>query len=548
MKIPYAYRNHACASSCILATRGLGYMGDIGVYRSVAIALTILFVAATTTAAILYTRLYSATMSLLHAKDKLKTTEASLAKCRDKLRAAEKRISLLESNISRLTEDNQALTGRLKACVSENKRLEAENRNLTARLRMLQDRYRALYENYTRLQSKLQEEIMAYTSVLAKLNATEKRLEAALAELAALRSNYTRLRNSYNSLQERYAALKEAYSTLTEKLKAAQENYTRLRNAYDLLLYDKQRLQEELTALRDRLDAAEEKLAEAEENLTTLSAEYQELRSLVYQADSWLGVYNSTEAEARFYTMLLNASIDTAKKLVDLLGYSGDLGRRALEVFRDVTVYLTEYVPDDYVRYVNPETLELGTIDNVWQLPNETYINGGGDCEDLALLVYSVLAANSRPGEKLYLVLFNSLWVGHAIVLGVEKTPTGPQYYAIDPAGNWFNGLSTMLRLEAKANDTMWYLYLNPAEMAPRLKRWLLDRRFATIVYRDHYTQTYNETVNIPYYTSAFTALDDLIVRYWELPGVDKIIVIAPNVYKEFTSITDAAKWIEMHG
>jgi len=77
-------------------------------------------------------------------------------------------------------------------------------------------------------------------------------------------------------------------------------------------------------------------------------------------------------------------------------------------------------------------------------LPNETVELGGGDCEDLALLAYSLLKAYPLPGERVYLVVWWGPSVGHSAV--TVKSPEGI-YYILDPAGDYLNSYIALLEM-----------------------------------------------------------------------------------------------------
>lgn len=73
-------------------------------------------------------------------------------------------------------------------------------------------------------------------------------------------------------------------------------------------------------------------------------------------------------------------------------------------------------IPEDfdiYQEFVN-YMFELDYLDDIedeWQTPEETYIRGGGDCEDLSLLAAHILIQRFKQTEILLCYGRNHLWV-----------------------------------------------------------------------------------------------------------------------------------------
>ena len=482
---------------------------------------------ATAAAAMLYnqasslnTQLAAAKTQLAQLSKQLDDARKSLENCRSELAAALSRNHLLSANVTRLSQ-------LLQSCRHNATRLAEKLHALEQRYAALLASHRALRENYTKLL---------------------ERYQGLETELKALQENYTRLLNSYKTLQKQYTALRENHTRLLSLYHSLEKNYQSLLTRYNSLNNDYHEALNRLDELQGRLLAAEQENAELHQRLDSLNNTLARLNASIIEADEWLGIYPNESAEAEFLERLLNESLLIGKKFQDILGLTGDIKDLALRVTELVEVNLTTYAPDPAVRYVDPYTATVNISTQVWSTPLDTLLQAAGDCEDQALLAYGVIAAAAPPGTKVYLILIHSAGEGHAAVLVDAPAPGGArQYIVLDPAGNYVNGAKLMLETEMRANNTWWYVYISPQHIAASTKLWLIRNRFAKIVYRDAFTGKYSDNPRefTRTYTDPFKALHDWIVKYWGLPGVDRIVLATPTEYHAFTSITDAAHWLE---
>jgi hypothetical protein len=143
------------------------------------------------------------------------------------------------------------------------------------------------------------------------------------------------------------------------------------------------------------------------------------------------------------------------------------------------------YMRDPYVRIPLPGG-DVVTWNDVLQLPNETIANGGGDCEDLALVVYAVLKATAGSNEEIYLLMARASPEGHTAVLVLDKTQH--EIYIIDPTYDVINGYAVTLQIEVVENGEVTPRNFLPSALAPALKEGMIQMLGAKIVYVDLYT------------------------------------------------------------
>jgi peptidoglycan hydrolase CwlO-like protein len=451
----------------------------------------------------------------------LSKTSEKLAACQADLQDARSLIQELEVNLTVCRDENSVLGAALAAA---NKTIET----LSGQLKGLQESYDALKEAYGALEAN-------YTKLMEDYNAL-------LANHTRLQESYRNLNASYTQLKADYEALKEDYTRLSEDYEALNATYTSLKSDYEILSSQYELLNTTFNMLRSQY----EKLKELH---SSMQREYSEVTNALKGVLTWTGVFDSDEDMKAFYDMLLTTAAEQGKLFVDVVGFSGSLDYRALDVF-SWTVRWLAYCPDSYVRVPNSsEGFRLEARNEVYMLPNETFLNGCGDCEDLALLVYAILKATQLPGEKIYLV---EVWPtegdGHTGVLVAYREGGETRYYVIDPAGNYFNGIALLLVMEViDLNETKWFVTLTPLDISMDTKEFLLGEGLAWEVYYIRDTDNYTLEPPLYYYTSAFDALRDWIVGFLEYAGVSEIRIHDIGAHATFTSIVDAARWLEQN-
>ncbi len=423
---------------------------------------------------------------------KLEEKDSQLSSCRERLTAAEEKVKRLEAQ--------------LKEAYTTINDLERRVGDLTTQLAKLNLSYMELEEDYRELQA-------SYDSLLARHEQLGKAYESTLSRFRELNESYRKLLSEYHDLSSRYAELSRSYSELENR-------YDALKASYDILMAEYGRLKEDYSRLKE---------------------EYEKLMSTVYRSLYWLGFTGNDSETRMFYSQLLRAATNEVKWIVDLAEFSGSLPVRAFDVLED-TLYWLSYCSDGYVRYPDPYLYAVNVTDHYIMLPNETWRRGCGDCEDLALFVYGLLAATAKPWERVFIVAFHSRDYGHVAVLAVDLKKG--EYYVIDPAGNYLNGISIYYRLTVEdPNGTLWYLYLDPNDLSWNAKEFLVN--FTVTVYYDNFKEKWYNERTYYVYMDAFSVLQDWIVDYWGIVDIEDIVIAGENVYKEFNSIIDAAKWLE---
>lgn len=489
--------------------------------KSFAIGLVIGIVVAVVLATFLYMNYTNKTQLLEQEKSniesQLTTCQSNLDQCRNQVNTLTQKVEQLQSTLQQLQQ--------------EKSKLETSLQNLETVKQSLEKQVEELKAKGSELEASLKTCVSEKESLAKNLEAVKSSLQACEADKKKLESEITGLKEQVKSLEDEKSRLESQVNWLENKNK--------------MLTQQLEDANKQIEYLNSQIEQLSTNIEELNKRLKEAYNEYNKLINTIIYADMWFGWYTNETELYKFYDNILGASINEVKRLVDLAGFSGEAGFRGFDVFEKTVLWLS-YYPDNYVRYPLFNNT-IGVRDDVLMLPNETWEKGGGDCEDLALFVYAILKATQRPSEQIYMVT----WISesgdaHTGVLLVYKHEGKKMYYVIDPAGNYFNGVSVYLNLSViSINGAEYYVYLSPLEISYGHKEFLVNNGFATIIYYDIDYDNFTYNPPIYYYEDAFNALRDWIIRYWGITNLKQVEIHDIGVHKVFETITDLAKWLE---
>ena len=314
---------------------------------------------------------------------------------------------------------------------------------------------------------------------------------------------------------------------------------------YRALSLNVSRLEEEVSRVSEELRSMEERLSKLESLVAEIRTRAEavaegagdSVAEAVAKVQPWYYVFTDTEGYSWFIRGILEVAEKQGSEIASKAGIEpGEpLGERVWKLARYIAINLM-YVRDPAIRVPRPD----GSID-VWsdsiQLPVETMLRGSGDCEDLALLVYGVLKATSRPSEEIYFVAIEGKPIGHGGVIAIDRdTKT---IYLVDPTIPLVNNYAMLA--EVKVNNRAYYIpymFINPVS-----KRNIPFK----MVYLDivEYIKTGKPSIS-PYPAEIGADIGD-ILRYWlELQGITplKYYVIGATELKSFDSDKEVTEWL----
>ncbi len=240
------------------------------------------------------------------------------------------------------------------------------------------------------------------------------------------------------------------------------ENLSNTLEEYEAML---ENLSSRAAELEAALEEARSQASELNESLSALRMAYDSLIQVLREVAYWHDYYPLVQSDDYNQHMerVLWASIETTPEPPE-----GDPLEQAWWAF-NYTIENYFYNWDPYTRVYFPGLARPLPWPQVTSLPNETSLIGGGDCEDLSLVAYGILA-KALGVENVYMVyVLAGEGMGHAAVLA--RTVQG--WVIVDPAGDYLNGAG--LRLIVGAEQ------LNPLLIPPDARAVLVGQGAARL-------------------------------------------------------------------
>ena len=304
-------------------------------------------------------------------------------------------------------------------------------------------------------------------------------------ELDKYKSLYESYRNLYSELNMKYRYLAEEYENTRKRLLEISRNYTALRRKFVRLEYKINRLERKLEILSNRALTVLERLKDPYLNNTL--ARWDQVKEYVMPS----------------IIRKLGLDVDYIKSLSV---------NEALKIIFEAVVLKLEYYPDDIYYFISPTLNYTGfTFDRI-ALPNETVMRGGGDCEDLAILLYSLIDYILEDRVSVYLIELSNVnnTMAHIAVL----VKYGERYIILDPAGNYVTLNSRVyIKLHARTlTGTEMILFFTPIQLNSEFKQFLISQGVARGLYYKPYLDNYPSS---PYKLEDFNVVVVDWLRFW---------------------------------
>jgi prefoldin subunit 5 len=301
------------------------------------------------------------------------------------------------------------------------------------------------YEEYLDLKSQLETLTVQYDS----LNSEYVSLKASYDELNMSQDSSDLLEAQYNSLQSQYADLNSEYDALNSQYLSLQSSYDALDISYDSL--NSQHL-----SLQANYDSLQSQFAALQDSYDAVTSQYEQIRNQVNQRAQHFGVNEFITPNDASVMQITTYVTGGWSNTSDWDEYWTDI-----KALYDWVVNNVEYDYDGLFP-VLPSSLSGNVIytNEMWQFPNETLSLKMGDCEDMAILLCSLIRDYSQEYLAECLLIIGSEG-GHA---AVQIPVTGDKMVILDPAGNYYTsdvpGETTPKDISTEINS--WLTYWKP--------------------------------------------------------------------------------------
>jgi len=345
----------------------------------------------------------------------------------------------LNSKYASLSSDYSSLKAEYQALTATHNYLSQNYSSLETEYTNLQLQYDALQIDIAILQSKYGSLEANYTSAKTENEDLKAQCNALSAQFINFTANYSALKSQYGNLIQNYTSLKSQYDEVTT-------NYTSLQIAY-------QNLQRNYTNLEVQYESLQSNYTILQTDFTTLRAQYNSLRLLYDDLQAEYNRYVTAyqrlrdEINHRWNQQNLETFITPEDSAVNTLVLSITGGWSDTsdwnEYWDDLKAMYNWVVSNVEYRYdgLYP-MLPYDPSDNIyywtemWQFPNETLILRKGDCEDMAILLCSMIRCYGNMQYMTECIGITSSTAGH---LAVQCPVKGYTLVIFDPAGRYYS-------------------------------------------------------------------------------------------------------------
>ena len=335
--------------------------------------------------------------------------------------------------------------------------LNKEYNALTVAHDSLCQNYSSLETNHTNLE--LQFNILQMDFAILQLNysSLEANYTATKTENSELKAQYHNLSTQFTKLGENYTALKNQYTQLTENYTILETQFTDLSANYSSLQATHQSLQINYTDLEAQYDSLQTSYDSLQAEYDRYVAAYQRLRDEINQR------WDKQNVEP--FITSTSSAVD-AKVFSITGGWSNtsnwDEYWDDIKAMYDWVVSNVEYRSDGLFPVLPDDPSdEVDYWDELWQFPNETLSLRQGDCEDMAILLCSMIRCYTDMQHWAECIVITGSLGGH---MAVQIPVSDDKLVIFDPAGRYYSsdwlGNIVFNNISAEIND--WLDYWKP--------------------------------------------------------------------------------------
>jgi len=300
-------------------------------------------------------------------------------------------------------------------------------------------------------------QLMMYINLNLKYDSLSSDNNSLKEQHSALESSYNTLKTQHSSLQTQYYTLRGTHDSLQSNFTTLSSNFTELKNQFDSLDSNFSSLQIQYDSLQSNYTDLYARYNSLQTQNNTFILNYDHLRYLVNQRCLHLDISKFITPDDSSVEQIVTQVTGGWSDPSDWDEFWSDV-----KAMYDWVVNNIEYRYDGLYPVI-PIDSSFGVYytTEMWQFSNETLDERKGDCEDMAILLTSMIL-NYDAGEY----WTECIWITGALSahVAVQIPVSGNKITILDPAGNYYTsdawGNLDQKDLSTEIND--WLNYWKP--------------------------------------------------------------------------------------
>ena len=335
--------------------------------------------------------------------------------------------------------------------------LQAQFDTLKRQYDSLNTEYLSLQSQYETLNSSSFSRESEYLSLQSRYNELNSEYTSLNLQYISLQSTYNALNSSYSSLNSHYISLQSSYNALNATCTSLNSQYLALQSSYNSLNYSYTSLNSQYLALQSSYNSLRTQYDALLASYNATPTEYDQLRYQIDQRVQHYDIYEFITANDPSVQQITTQITGGWSNTSDWNEYWTDTKALYDWVVANITYNYDGFYP------ILPLSLpgNVTFITEMWQFPNETLNVKRGDCEDMAILLCSMIryyVEDNYWAECIWIAGSNGAHVAVQIPVSEDKLAI------VDPAGNYYtsDGLGHLVSKDITTEIGTWLDYWKP--------------------------------------------------------------------------------------
>lgn len=329
--------------------------------------------------------------------------------------------------------------------------LDIELTDVRSHLTTVQNDLSSTRQTLASTQTELGTTKQSLASTQTELGTTKKILVATQTELGNTQQTLNAAQTDLNSIKQTLVSTQTELGTTKQTLAATQTELETtnqiLASTQTLLISTNQTLnftRNELNITKSELSTTQQQLAAANIQLQSVTAEKNlmllQWASIRDSINSRLG-YTSSDRQRSItpYHPSVNSTV------ISQWGAPVDDSQKRWEVYDSMLKWVIQNIYYSYDSYIPlmPNSLSgsVTWVSEYWRTPSETLSDKTGDCEDMALLLASMMKNYNQNKYAVWVIELDSSKQGNPGHVAVAFPVVGGRLSILDPAGQYYTGM-----------------------------------------------------------------------------------------------------------